>query len=209
LLRAGAGRAGMVGCRAHHRPHLIEPPGGPGQTTLPSGKSGGGNATVESEFHLLVINDCCHNIYSVFATSVNGGVRQKPSEQKEISRCFWEVIPKLRSGQSEATQDWTGRNDSLKVSLVPSPSKSTSPNPAPKTAVPFEEALQKLESIVEAMESGDLPLEQLIARYEEGVKLAKVCQEKLAEAELKIQQLEKTSAGELKLKPLTADLSEE
>lgn len=75
--------------------------------------------------------------------------------------------------------------------------------------MPFEEALQKLESVVEAMESGDLPLESLIARYEEGVKLAKICQEKLAEADLKIQQLEKTAAGELKLKPVAAELSEE
>jgi exodeoxyribonuclease VII small subunit len=72
---------------------------------------------------------------------------------------------------------------------------------------PFEESLQKLESIVEMMEAGDLPLESLIARYEEGARLAKICQEKLAEAELKIQQLEKNAAGELKLKPL--DLSEE
>ena len=62
---------------------------------------------------------------------------------------------------------------------------------------------------MEAMETGDLPLESLVARYEEGVKLAKVCQEKLAEAELKIQQLEKSATGELKLKPLTAELSEE
>ena len=68
--------------------------------------------------------------------------------------------------------------------------------------MPFEEALQKLESVVEAMESGELPLESLLARYEEGVKLARTCQEKLAEAELKIQQLEKSAAGELKLKPL-------
>jgi len=75
--------------------------------------------------------------------------------------------------------------------------------------MPFEEALQKLETIVETMESGDLPLESLIARYEEGVKLAKVCQEKLVEAELKIQQLEKTAAGELKLKPVAAESSEE
>ena len=57
------------------------------------------------------------------------------------------------------------------------------------------------------MEAGELPLETLIARYEEGTRLAKVCQEKLAEAELKIQQLEKNAAGELKLKPL--DLAEE
>jgi exodeoxyribonuclease VII small subunit len=73
--------------------------------------------------------------------------------------------------------------------------------------VPFEEALQKLESIVAAMESGDLPLEQLIARYEEGVKLARICQDKLAEAELKIQQLERSASGELKLKNLSADFS--
>ena len=68
--------------------------------------------------------------------------------------------------------------------------------------VPFEEALKKLEGIVEAMESEDLPLETLLAKYEEGTRLARVCQEKLAEAELKIQQLEKTSAGEMKLKPV-------
>lgn len=68
--------------------------------------------------------------------------------------------------------------------------------------IPFEEALKKLEGIVEAMESDDLPLETLLARYEEGSKLVKVCREKLSEAELKIQQLEKNAAGELKLKPL-------
>lgn len=59
------------------------------------------------------------------------------------------------------------------------------------------------------MESDELPLEQLLAQYEEGVKLAKVCQDKLADAELKIQQLEKTAGGELKLKPLTLDAAGE
>ena len=48
--------------------------------------------------------------------------------------------------------------------------------------LPFEEALEKLESIVEAMESGDLPLETLLTRYEEGARLAGLCQTKLAEA---------------------------
>ena len=51
------------------------------------------------------------------------------------------------------------------------------------------------------MEGEDLPLETLLAKYEEGTRLAKACQDKLAEAELKIQQLEKTAAGEMKLKP--------
>jgi exodeoxyribonuclease VII small subunit len=89
---------------------------------------------------------------------------------------------------------------------VPSPSKGAGQN-TPAKNPPFEEALEKLEAIVETMEAGDLPLETLIARYEEGTRLAKVCQEKLAEAELKIQHLEKNAAGEMKLKPL--DLSEE
>lgn len=72
---------------------------------------------------------------------------------------------------------------------------------------PFEEALQKLETVVEAMEADDLPLETLLAKYEEGAKLVRICQQKLAEAELKIQQLEKNAAGELKLHPV--DMSEE
>lgn len=72
-------------------------------------------------------------------------------------------------------------------------------------ALPFETALQKLEEIVEAMESGDLPLETLLVRYEEGMKLAKVCQGKLEAAEVRIQQLERAADGALKLKPMAVD----
>jgi exodeoxyribonuclease VII small subunit len=81
---------------------------------------------------------------------------------------------------------------------------ASSPAPNP----PFEEALQKLETVVEAMEADDLPLETLLAKYEEGSRLVKICQEKLAEAEVKIQQLEKSAAGDLKLKPLAAEVEE-
>ncbi|MBI4661943.1 MAG: exodeoxyribonuclease VII small subunit [Verrucomicrobia bacterium] len=52
------------------------------------------------------------------------------------------------------------------------------------------------------MESQDLPLEALLARFEEGTKLAQICQTKLAEADLKIQQLEKNAAGEFALHPI-------
>jgi exodeoxyribonuclease VII small subunit len=45
-----------------------------------------------------------------------------------------------------------------------------------------------------------------LAKYEEGAKLVKLCQEKLSEAELKIQQLEKNAGGELKLKPIETDI---
>jgi exodeoxyribonuclease VII small subunit len=86
---------------------------------------------------------------------------------------------------------------------VPSvPKNAGQSHPAKAGSLPFEEALKKLETIVAAMEAEDLPLETLLAKYEEGTRLAKACQEKLAEAELKIQQLEKSAAGEMKLKPL-------
>ena len=55
---------------------------------------------------------------------------------------------------------------------------------------------------MEAMESEELPLETLLTKYEEGTQLARMCQEKLADAEVKIQQLEKVANGDLKLKPL-------
>ena len=84
-------------------------------------------------------------------------------------------------------------------------SKSAGQNP-PAKQPPFEEALKSLERVVEVMESDELPLETLLAKYEEGIKLVKICQDKLAEAELKIRQLEKNAAGEFKLKPL--ELSE-
>ena len=77
---------------------------------------------------------------------------------------------------------------------------------AGKGGLPFEDALKKLEGLVEAMESEELPLEALLAKYEEGTRLARICQEKLAEAELKIRQLEKNTAGEMKLKPFETDV---
>ncbi len=62
--------------------------------------------------------------------------------------------------------------------------------------------MQKLETIVETMESGELPLEALMMQFEEGTRLAKICQAKLAQAETKIQLLEKNAAGDLTLRPV-------
>ena len=59
----------------------------------------------------------------------------------------------------------------------------------------FEAALSKLESIVEAMESGDVPLAELLAQFEEGNKLLKLCESRLKDAELKIEQLRKQKDG--------------
>ena len=64
----------------------------------------------------------------------------------------------------------------------------------------FEGAMDRLEKIVEQMESGKLPLEDLIVRYEEGMNLVKICQERLASAEQKIEIIARNSAGKTVVK---------
>jgi exodeoxyribonuclease VII small subunit len=61
----------------------------------------------------------------------------------------------------------------------------------------FEEALTELETIVDAIETGDVPLEQSIEKYADGIKLIKQCRTILDQAEKKIQLLSKGADGEL------------
>ena len=84
-------------------------------------------------------------------------------------------------------------------------SKAAKSAPTAENAASFEEALKKLESIVEAMESDDLPLDQLIQRFEEGAALAKLCQDRLSEAEVKVRKLEESLEGVLTTQPLSED----
>ena len=67
--------------------------------------------------------------------------------------------------------------------------------------ISFEKALEKLEKIVSELENGNISLEDALSRYEEGIKLSRLCQEKLAHAEKKIEVLSKTAKGELVRKP--------
>lgn len=59
------------------------------------------------------------------------------------------------------------------------------------SALPFEDAMQRLETIVDAMESGDVPLAELLAKFEEGSRLLAACEHRLKAAELKIEQLKR------------------
>tara|TARA_R110002111_G_scaffold112223_3_gene172024 strand:+ start:170 stop:412 length:243 start_codon:yes stop_codon:yes gene_type:complete len=59
----------------------------------------------------------------------------------------------------------------------------------------FEDALTKLEAIVESMETGDVPLADLLAKFEEGNQLLKTCETRLKSAELKIEELKKSKQG--------------
>lgn len=66
---------------------------------------------------------------------------------------------------------------------------------AKEAQLSFESALEKLETIVESMESGEVPLAELLAKFEEGSRLLKVCEVRLKDAELKIEQLKKQKDG--------------
>ena len=63
----------------------------------------------------------------------------------------------------------------------------------------FETSLKKLEKIVSDLENGDLPLEESIKTFEEGVKLTKHCQNLLSKAELKIKKLVESKDGSIDL----------
>jgi len=68
----------------------------------------------------------------------------------------------------------------------------------------FEDALAKLEAVVAAMEGGDVPLAGLLAKFEEGTALLKLCEARLKEAELKIEQLKQQKDGAVVFTPLAA-----
>ena len=65
----------------------------------------------------------------------------------------------------------------------------------------FEESLKKLETIVDQLEKGDLPLEESLKLFEEGVSLSAVCKQELDAAEGKVQTLIKQRDGSFKTEP--------
>jgi len=73
----------------------------------------------------------------------------------------------------------------------------------------FEQAIQRLEKIVADMESAELPLEDVLKKYEEGTRLVRFCSQKLDEAEKKIELLTKKADGSVALKPFEAEKRQE
>jgi len=87
--------------------------------------------------------------------------------------------------------------------MLVKPARPHSPLSMPKSPEPknFEQALERLEGIIAQMESDELPLDDLLVRYEEGVKLVGFCSEKLKAAEKRIQIVTQNAKG----KPALAD----
>jgi exodeoxyribonuclease VII small subunit len=73
-----------------------------------------------------------------------------------------------------------------------------------KNKISFEDALENLEELIAHLETGDVPLSELLEKFEEGNKLLKVCSTRLKEAELKIELLKKEK-GDLELENFDPD----
>ena len=66
----------------------------------------------------------------------------------------------------------------------------------------FEDSFKRLEKILEMLESDDCTLDETISLYEEGLKLTKICYDKLNTAELRIKEINKNLKGELEIKDI-------
>ncbi|MGZ3493587.1 MAG: exodeoxyribonuclease VII small subunit [Thermodesulfobacteriota bacterium] len=71
----------------------------------------------------------------------------------------------------------------------------------------FEDALNKLEKIVSKLEEGDIPLEESLKLFEEGIRLSRFCNQKLDEAEKKVEILLKGKDGTLKAYPFDPSMN--
>ena len=78
-----------------------------------------------------------------------------------------------------------------------------------RNGLTFEQAIQRLEQIVADMESAELPLEDVLKKYEEGTRLVRFCSQKLEEAEKKIEVLTKQADGSVALEPFESEESDE
>ena len=63
--------------------------------------------------------------------------------------------------------------------------------------IKFEKAIQRLEKIVDDLETGELDIDKSLQIFEEGIKMSRVCSKKLSEAEAKIEKLTRDQKGEL------------
>ena len=133
----------------------------------------------------------------------SAGLRRREILLEKMSRKY--TISSLRFGGF-----WQDRSDKSRVlkhrdrqksrflSTLPMlklVSAMAAPAKKPESPLHFEGAMDRLEEIVEQMESGKMMLEELIVRYEEGMKLVKICQERLASAEQRIEIITRNNAG--------------
>jgi exodeoxyribonuclease VII small subunit len=79
----------------------------------------------------------------------------------------------------------------------------TEPTDAPRPG--FEASLDRLEEIVRTLESGEMPLEEALEVFEEGVRLSRFCHKLLSQAERRVEILLRNEEGEIESRPFESD----
>lgn len=106
-------------------------------------------------------------------------------------------LPFEEEPEAETTSPIPARTRKRKqADTAPVDAAADAESPTPKNELGFEKSLQRLEKIVEEMESGSLPLEQSLQCFEEGSRLAAHCTATLEATEKKVEILMKNSRGE-------------
>ena len=80
-------------------------------------------------------------------------------------------------------------------------SSAPSKNPEPPRKADFERSLTRLEEVVRKLESADLPLDEAMKLFEEGIRLSRDCQKQLEEAEGRVEILLKKANGKMSAEP--------
>lgn len=89
--------------------------------------------------------------------------------------------------------------------MNPTPSKKTEPPKKPD----FERSLARLEEVVRRLESANLPLDEAMKLFEEGVELSRECQKQLEQAEGRVEVLLKKADGKITAEPFEPEADEE
>ena len=122
---------------------------------------------------------------SVFRLSLTGELYK--------SRFRLSIEATIRCFERRCNPDWSTPADSCKLAV---PRQHAIKDMTQKKNVNLEKALADLENLVEDLETGDLPLDKAMKKFEDGIKLTRSCQAALKEAEQKVQILLKSAGGE-------------
>jgi exodeoxyribonuclease VII small subunit len=123
------------------------------------------------------------------------GDELEPDQNQNDGQNHWSIAPSflrppIKKAANQADSRFVKRIETAFVVAILARVENT-----PTETLSFEDALEQLEAIVEAMEAGDVPLADLLAKFENGNKLLKICEARLKDAEMKIELLKKQKDG--------------
>jgi len=116
-------------------------------------------------------------------------------------RTPWRADLQIRSRRTSSSDDYSPCHKRTKVAPQPLDLVTSQPQMARTRANEFEKAFQQLEKIVQRLESEELPLDESLQLFEEGIRLSRFCNQKLEEVEKKIELILADAKGQPSTEP--------